>query len=210
MFVQNLPPVECYIRKEYLYDFTKGHGELEPCVWISLKSIRDEAFRFESYLSNYGALYDKLPISAFVSKQDVEHDKLLPQDYLQLWDCFDYDIQIIEKRSLLHKSCKFIDKNNTIHHGQYMFTIDTAHMDDNIMDVGLSETQIQHKSYNCLKLNNGQYALQPNNRCLFLLPHLNPDTLLRPDFHVGTQKYVSENSPKWADSNSDTKPQRIE
>jgi len=28
--VANLPPVNCYIRKEFLYDFEKGHGELVP------------------------------------------------------------------------------------------------------------------------------------------------------------------------------------
>ena len=37
--VANLPPVECYIKKEYLYDFEKGHGEFEPCYWVTVKSI---------------------------------------------------------------------------------------------------------------------------------------------------------------------------
>ena len=61
--VANLPPVECYIKKEYLYDFEKGHGEFEPCYWVSVKSIKGKALYIESLLTNYGALYDKLPIS---------------------------------------------------------------------------------------------------------------------------------------------------
>jgi len=64
----NLPPVHCFVRKEFLYDFKEGHGEYVPCIWVSIKSIRGQAFRIESYLPEYGALYDKLPLSAYVSR----------------------------------------------------------------------------------------------------------------------------------------------
>ena len=63
--VTNLPPVKCFIRKEFLYDFQKGHGELVPCQWVSLKSIKGQAFRIESYLPEYGALYDKIPLHGY-------------------------------------------------------------------------------------------------------------------------------------------------
>ncbi len=62
--VHNLPPVQCFVKKEFLYDFEKGHGELEPCWWVSIKSLRGQAFRIEAYLNEYGALYDKLPLHA--------------------------------------------------------------------------------------------------------------------------------------------------
>jgi len=92
--VANIPPVHCYIKREFLYDFEKGHGEYEPCIWITLKSIRGQAFRIEAYLPNYGALYDKLPLHAFVSRTD----NLGPQlslDTLEIWDCFSYDVAVI-------------------------------------------------------------------------------------------------------------------
>ena len=66
--VANLPPVKCFVRREFLYDFQKGQGELEPCWWITIKSQRSQAFRIESYLNNYGALYDKLPLHAYCWK----------------------------------------------------------------------------------------------------------------------------------------------
>ena len=69
--VANLPPIQCYIRKEYLYDFQKGFGEFEPCYWVSVKSIKGKALYIESLLVNYGALYDKLPISAYVPPEPV-------------------------------------------------------------------------------------------------------------------------------------------
>ena len=96
--VANLPPVKCFVRKEFLYDFEKGHGELEPCWWVSIKSLRGQAFRIESYLNNYGALYDKLPLHAYCWKP-IEGEPL-PLDYLQLWDCLSYDITVIKKAQL--------------------------------------------------------------------------------------------------------------
>ena len=62
--VHPLPPINVYVRKEYLYDLEKGHGELTPGVWISVKSTMGKALYFETLLTDYGALYDKLPISA--------------------------------------------------------------------------------------------------------------------------------------------------
>ena len=81
--VASLPPVKCFVRKEFLYNFQKGHGELEPAVWVSLKALRGQVFRIESLLPAYGALYDKLPIHAYVWQ--AEHGDL-PVDTLQLWD----------------------------------------------------------------------------------------------------------------------------
>ena len=49
-----------------MYNFDKGFGELEPAIWVSLKALRGQVFRIESLLPNYGALYDKLPIHAYV------------------------------------------------------------------------------------------------------------------------------------------------
>ena len=35
MFLQaNLPPIELYVKKEYLYDLEKGHGELVEGLWV--------------------------------------------------------------------------------------------------------------------------------------------------------------------------------
>ena len=95
--VHNLPLTNLYVKKEYLYDLEKGHGEYTPGVWISLKSVIGKALYFETLLTEYGALFDKLPISAFVWKTDIDLEDQLPLDALQLWDCFDYNITIIRK-----------------------------------------------------------------------------------------------------------------
>ena len=55
--VANLPQIQCYVRKEYLYDFEKGHGEYEPCYWVSVKSILGKALYIEAYLTDYTINY---------------------------------------------------------------------------------------------------------------------------------------------------------
>ena len=64
----NLPSVDVWVRREYLRDHQDGHGEFVKGVWVTAKSIPGRSFYFETYLPDYGALYDKLPISAFLSK----------------------------------------------------------------------------------------------------------------------------------------------
>ena len=98
--VHPLPLQQVFVKKEFLYDHQKGHGELTPGLWISVRSIQSKALYFETLLTDYGALFDKLPISAFVWKEDFDKDNQLPLDVLQLWDCFDYNITVIQKPML--------------------------------------------------------------------------------------------------------------
>ena len=203
--VANLPPINGWIRKEFLYDFEKGHGEYEPCIWISLKSIRGQAFRIEAYLPNYGALYDKLPLHAFVSRtKNLDESKFLDLDVLQIWDCFSYDFTIIQKSFLRNLSGKFYAKDKTFYSGDYLFTVDHSAPDLNIFDTSYAEWPEDHKSFNFLQLDNGQYAAQPNNRCIFLDAASNPKELKFPDFRVCTKKYVVETNPKWFLGDSNT------
>jgi hypothetical protein len=203
--VANVPPVHCYIRREFLYDFQKGHGEYESCIWVSIKSIRGQAFRIEAYLPNYGALYDKLPLHAFVSRTDnIDVPDLLSLDTLQIWDCFDYNIAVIQKAFLRNLSCKFYAKDKNMYSGNYLFTVDNAHPDHNLIDTGYSEWPEDHKSFNFIELDNGQYAAQPNNRCLFFDAASNPKQMKFPDFKVCTKKYVVEQNPKWRLGDTDT------
>tara|TARA_Y200000002_G_scaffold378288_1_gene385364 strand:+ start:1391 stop:2032 length:642 start_codon:yes stop_codon:yes gene_type:complete len=196
--VHPLPPIDVMVRKEYLYDLEKGHGEYTPGVWISVKSTMYKALYFETLLTEYGALYDKLPLSAFVWK--TPHGDL-PLDTLQLWDCFDYHLTVIEKPILAR--CEFFGKDKNMHPGEYMFSIDNAHPDASVLDVNYSEHDPEHKSFNIIKLDNGQYAAQPNNRVIFRDSSLTPSNLLQPDFKVCTQNYAVEVEPKWSVGHTD-------
>lgn len=195
-FVCPLPPVKVWVRPEFLYDFDGKQRDLVDGIWVSVKSIRGEAFRFETYLPEYGALYDKLPISAFVWT-DASRGDQLPLDVLQIWDALAYHVDVIDKPFLKGLRAEFFGKDKQAHSGEFMFTIDTCNPDPRIPDFTFSETVDEHKSYNVLKLDNGQFALQPNNRCRFFDPAFNPQQMKMPDFKVATVKYRVEQHAKW-------------
>lgn len=199
--VHPLSPVPVFVKKEYLYDLEKGHGEVTPGIWISVKSTPGKALYFETLLTEYGALYDKLPISAFVWKEDYLHSEQLALDTLQLWDCFDYNLTVIEKPLLCR--CEFFGKDKQMHAGEYMFTIDNCHQDKSILDTNFSEHDPEHKSFNIIRLDNGQFAAQPNNRVIWRDSSLIPSELKQPDFKVCTQNYMVENEPKWSVGHTD-------
>jgi len=194
--VASLPPLKCFVKREYLYNFTKGHGELEPCVWISLKALRGQVFRIESLLPNYGALYDKLPISAYVWK---ENHGDLPVDFLQLWDCMGYRFTVIEKIALRNLGVKFLGKDKEWHFGNYLFTVDFCA--DGDLDTTFTEQAEEHKSFNFIQLENGQFACQPNNRCLWYDQSLIPNKVKFPDFQAAQRKWSVDGTRKWTTSN---------
>jgi len=189
--VANIPPIEVYIDKRFLYDFQKdksgkylGDGEWEKGHWVSVKSIPNRALLFETYIDQFGAVYDKLPIHAFRWRPLETTDKTFPLDFLQLWDCLSYNI--------------------------YLFTIDTSHSDPNEIDCGWSETPNEHKCYNVSKLENGQLCAQPNNRTRFYQPSRTNDITQSPYFRYSTKVWKCEDFGKWrpSDTNwdySDTK-----
>ena len=195
-FVTPLPPVKVLVRPEYLYDFQCGEdAPLVQGIWVSVKALRGEAFRWETYLPEYGALYDKLPLHAFQHKPELTYD--LPLDMLQIWDALSYHVTLIDKPFLKGLRAEFFGKDKQLHAGEYMFTLDTCNPDPRIPDFTLSETVDEHKSYNVLRLDNGQFAAQPNNRCRFYEPAFNPREMKFPDFMVATKKYRVEQNAKW-------------
>tara|TARA_Y100000361_G_scaffold93709_1_gene83662 strand:+ start:654 stop:1343 length:690 start_codon:yes stop_codon:yes gene_type:complete len=194
--VANVPPIRVYIKKEYLYDHQKGHGELCEGHWVTVKSIRNRALYFETYIYETGALFDKLPISAFVWKKEYEGNMSLEE--LELWDGFDYHISIIRKDNNGSGKCKYLAPSKNWYHGDYLFTVDSAHEEPNIIDCGYSEYPEQHKSFNIIQLDNGHFAAQPNNRVIFYDKSLSPDDMKFPDYKVSTKIYRVENKGKWA------------
>ena len=93
--VANLPPTKIFVKKEYLYDHKKGPGEFVEGIWVACISIQGWALYFETYLPEYAAVYDKLPISAFVDEPLKPGEESLSLEELQLLDCFSYNISVL-------------------------------------------------------------------------------------------------------------------
>jgi hypothetical protein len=205
--VANIPTIEVLIDKRFLYDFAKddtgklmGEGEWERGHWVSVKSIPNRALLFETYVDTFGAVYDKLPIHAFRWRPLESGDTEYPLDFLQLWDCLSYNISVIEKRALRGCQTYTTMKDRSVVGGEYLFTIDTTHSEPNEVDTGWSETPHEHKSYNVIKLDNGQFCAQPNNRVKWFQPSRVGDIQKIPYFRYSTKIWRCEEHSKWRPS----------
>lgn len=190
--IVNLPPTKVWVRKEYLTDHESGFGEFVQGHWVTAKSLPGRTFYFETYLPEYAAMYDKLPISAFVSEPKTPENDL-PLDELQFWNCMDYGVQVLEKQFIGSMRFTIRTKKFGELNGNYLFTLDNYHANPQVVDCNVSEVPEEHKSHNCIELENGQYALYPNNRMRIFDVSLTPEEVKTPDFRVSTVYYEVEN-----------------
>ena len=191
----NLPAINLWVRKEYLRDHEDGHGEFVKGVWISCKSLPGRAFYFETYLPEYGAMFDKLPISAFLNKPKLPDPDLALYN-LQFWNCMDNSVVCIEKQFIASMSYEVYTRDAGTIKGSYVATLDNYHGDIDTVDFSTSETPEEHKSHNIIELENGQFCLYPNNRTRIYDNSLTPAEPLTPDFKVSTRYYEVENENK--------------
>tara|TARA_R100000655_G_scaffold22116_3_gene44952 strand:- start:797 stop:1453 length:657 start_codon:yes stop_codon:yes gene_type:complete len=197
----NIPPIYCKIKTEYLYDMDqKKRGERE-CVIFGLTSIIGRALLFNIMLPN-GACFWRLPISAFFQKRFSRSQVPDMQvQELQLWNCFSYYPSVHRFDWMDGLDGKFRGKDKKFYKGNYLFTVDWAHPENNILNTEHSEIPQEHKCAHILELNNGNYAAQPNNRCLC---HVNSYTTDKdwPDYKVQTTVWDCEDDA-WVTEDSD-------
>ena len=138
-------------------------------------------------------MYDKLPISAFVSEPKTpDPDMNLPN--LQFWNCMDYGVVSIHKQFIGSMDYELYTRDFGIQKGTYICTIDNYHQDCDMIDYATSENPAEHKSHNLIELNNViQFALYPNNRMRIFDNSLTPVDPKMPDFKVSTEFYQVEN-----------------
>jgi len=197
----NIPPIYCKIRTEYLYDLDMDKKGERECVIFGLASISGRALLFHILLPN-GAVYYRLPISAFFQKRFSRSEVPdMSVDELQLWNCFSYWPSVHTFDFLAGVDGKFRGKDKNFYPGNYLFTVDWAHPEPNILDVEHSQIPQEHKCAHILALDNGNFAAQPNNRILW---HVNNYTTESdwPDFKVQNTVWDCETSD-WITEDTD-------
>ena len=107
----NIPATYAQIRREFLYDCKKHHGEVEDCIIFGVSSIAGSALLFHAIMEN-GAIFYRLPITAFIQRgfelKDVPTRRL---DELQLWNCFSYYPAVTSWDIIQGTSGKYIGKD---------------------------------------------------------------------------------------------------
>ena len=89
-----------------------------------------------------------------------------------------------------------------MHHGSYLFTVDFAHPESNIIDTDHSEIPHEHKCAHIMALEDGNYAAQPNNRILWDIPSFTVKNEI-PDWKVQTSEWNVEDTGKWKTEDTD-------
>jgi hypothetical protein len=198
----NIPPVYCKLRKEYLYDMDEKYiNEFEECVIFGITSITGRAILFNIMLPN-GACFWRLPISAFFQKRFRRSEVPdMPLHELELWNCFSYYPSVHKFDWLAGLKGKYLGLNKKFLHGEYLFTIDWGHPENNILDTEHSEIPQEHKCAHILALANGNYAAQPNNRILWHVNSYTTDTSW-PDYKVQNTVWDCEDEG-WVTEDSD-------
>jgi hypothetical protein len=204
----DIPPIYCKVRKEYLYDFKKHQGESDECVIFGLTSMAGAATLFNIMLPN-GAVFFRLPIAAFFQKHlDREQVRDMQVDELQLWNSFSYYPSVHMFNYLTSQRGKYFGKDKKEHFGEYLFTIDWCHPESNILDTEHSEIPHEHKCGHVLALDNGNYAIQPNNRILWNISNFTTRDDI-PDYKVQTTEWNVENKG-WITEDTDKMFYKIE
>ena len=142
----NIPPIYAQIRREYLYDLKKHHGEVEDCIIFGISCITGHALLFHAIMEN-GAIFYRLPISAFIQRGFEPSETSLRDDLMNFSSgiVFSYYPAVTSWDILDGQAGKYIGKDKKWHHGKYLFTVDFAHPESNILDTDHSEIPHEHK-----------------------------------------------------------------
>lgn len=191
----NINPFYCYVKKEHFFDYESEFGEFEYCYVFGARSISARALTFH-IMTEGGAQRANVPISALVHKKEYEKMTL---EELQLWDCFGSNINSILFDYLQNKRCQVILRNKSVVWGTYMMTFDWE-------DNSYSECPHDYKNAHMIKLDNGNFALQPNNRILwrdsnFITKPIDLNNI--PKYKVDKKIFTCENSDRWTSEDTD-------
>ena len=199
----NIPPIECFVRSNFLQIRIEWDDEKDfylPVLVFGVASIPHRVPLFHFIMEDEG-LWFRMPINAFCHKENTPQEELYN---LVLWDCFSSYIGVTQFDFLINKRMRYIDRNKNWNEGTYLFTLDWSQEDKNITDYGFSEVPGQHKCGHVIKLDNGNFAIQPNNR----IRAFEPSFVTKPGQNVierklGSQMWSVENTAKWVLSDDD-------
>lgn len=196
----NTPQIECYVRGNYLRNQKDSHEQYFPCVIFGVTSIQGRSPLFH-FLMEDGGVWWRMPISAFCSEPDVPevdiHD-------LVLWNSFSAHITVTEFQAMRNMRMTYVARSGEFVNGKYLFTLDWHAPEDNILNAGFSMSPGQHKCGHVIIRDDGNFAIQPNNRVRLKEPSFVTKKDLVIQRLINTNKWDVESYDKWMleDSNA--------
>lgn len=194
-FATDIPSFYCKMRAEYAYDLKSHHGEFFDVWVLAADSVAGQAVGFD-VMTSFGAMFARLPISAFVHKLDAP---VQPLDHLELWNNFSYNVEAHSYAALKHMRCTVLLRDRRHYVGTYMFTFSWwgSTFAEQPGEGGFKRGHV-------IQLDNGNYAIQPNNRIKWHDPSfVTAEFPLRPDFKTNSHIWNCEAGDRWITSNDD-------
>jgi len=176
------------MRKEHMYQHVAHMGEYIKVTVFGAQSNPDTALLFH-VLTDDGLVRSRVPIHMLCHREEPSP---IPLDYLQLWDCFSVNFTNIVYDYLKNSRAKVVLKDRSEHWGDYMMSFDWY-------DNPYSDEPTQYKCLHMIKLDNGCYALQPNNRIYWKhMSFVTKPFPTNPDFKVDNKIFRCEGtSDRW-------------
>ena len=137
-------------------------------------------------------------------KRDLSHPTCPQEDLMNYSSGIVFLIILLSLLGIFleSQSGKYIGKDKKWHSGKYLFTIDFAHPEANILDTDHSEIPHEHKCAHIIALDDGNFAAQPNNRCIWDIPSFTVKDNI-PDWKVQTSEWNVEDSRAWRTEDTD-------
>lgn len=152
MINHNIPHKYLYVDLSFM-----GIDEVRKCIVHAIMSYAGKALLFHVLL-DCGWHISRVPLNYIRSKPELDEE--YPLHMLQLWDCFSNNVTFVEFDYLTEARVQVLLKDKTIAWGSYIGTVDWY-------DNGFTDESTQFKQGHMILLDNGQIALQPNNRLKF-------------------------------------------
>lgn len=158
--IGDIPPFECWVRREFLKDHKSGGGEFEQGIAIGAVVRKDMALCFTVLLES-GALWYEVPIHALVTKTGAPAMDLT---VCQMWDCLSSK-WVVHRYEHLRQLAVLVNLRTDAEAappapGSYLFTIDMT-------DSFYADHPAEHKTLNVIELDQGNVVAYPNNRLLW-------------------------------------------
>lgn len=162
---------------------TSGKGEYVEAYLFGVASIKGRPLLFHVHTVD-GAKVMRLPITALCWKPNGSEYEVAD---LQLWDCLSGSVECIKYEYFRNYECSVKLGNNKVVNGMYLFTL------DNLPEGGFEETPDQHKDFNFIMLDDGNFCAMPNNRILWKDKHFTKINGV-PDYKTITDLYMVESN----------------
>lgn len=195
----NIPPISAYVRGNYLRDQQDSFDKYFPVTIFGVASIQSRSPLFH-FLMEDGGVWWRAPISAFCDSPGTPEVDLHD---LVMWNSFSPYITVTRFSMMANRKVQYIDRDKNKVFGKYLFTLDWHAPDRNIIDTDFSETPSDHKCGHVILRDDGNFAIQPNNRILLLDPSfVTKPGELQIQRLVNTHLWDVEDGSKWTTEDS--------